>query len=211
MFDQRAPASVRSSWVVASPAPPLRTFSRRPAARRVGGGAPPEHLRLRAQRRQPAWPSAVRPLLRKGQAVGGILRACAPGPRGLGQGRAARGRHRRAGELVALKVELENSAGFPSELVSGADLRRLHPLAPSIVAGEFSPIEGKTNPLLAEPAFARAALRNGAQICTEIVVELSDTAPTASVRAVWRELQQQLDIVFADLQELRLAYPWRIS
>jgi len=95
--------------------------------------------------------------------------------------------------------------------VSGADLRRLHPLAPSIVAGEFSPIEGKTNPLLAEPAFARAALRNGAQICTEIVVELSDTAPTASVRAVWRELQQQLDIVFADLQELRLAYPWRIS
>jgi len=64
--------------------------------------------------------------------------------------------------------------------------------------------------LLAEPAFARAALRNGAQICTEIVVELSDTAPTAAVRAVWRELQQQLEIAFADLQELGLPYPRRI-
>lgn len=70
-------------------------------------------------------------------------------------------------EAVARKVAFENAAGFPSELVTGHDLRRLAPyLAPGTVAVEFSPTEGKANTLLAAPAFARAALRQGAQIYT---------------------------------------------
>lgn len=36
----------------------------------------------------------------------------------------------------------------------------------------------------------------------EIVVELSDTAPTGAVRSVWRDLQAQLDPVLDELQEL---------
>jgi glycine/D-amino acid oxidase-like deaminating enzyme len=73
--------------------------------------------------------------------------------------------------LVAEKVELEAQHGFPAELVTGAELRRLAPyLSPRIVAAEFSWAEGKTNPLLAAPAFARAAERNGARIHTGTTV-----------------------------------------
>ncbi len=68
-------------------------------------------------------------------------------------------------ELIARKVALENAGGFATEMISGAELRRLAPyLSPTIIAAEFSPNEGKTNPLLAGPALARAAARNGAQI-----------------------------------------------
>lgn len=69
-------------------------------------------------------------------------------------------------DLVTRKVGLENAAGFPTEMVSGAELRRLAPyLSPTTVAAEFAPTEGKGNPLLAAPALARAAARNGARIC----------------------------------------------
>ncbi len=45
----------------------------------------------------------------------------------------------------------------------------------------------------------------------EIVVELSDTAPTAAVRAVWRELQEQLHPLLAELQELGSPEIWRTT
>jgi glycine/D-amino acid oxidase-like deaminating enzyme len=73
--------------------------------------------------------------------------------------------------LVAEKVALEAEHGFPAELVTGAELRRLAPyLSPRIIAAEYNGAEGKTNPLLAAPAFARAAERHGARIITGTTV-----------------------------------------
>lgn len=70
-------------------------------------------------------------------------------------------------ELVAAKVALEARHGFRAELVSGGDLRRLAPyLSHRMIAAEYSPVEGKANPLIAAPAFAQAAHRNGARIRT---------------------------------------------
>jgi sarcosine oxidase, subunit beta len=67
--------------------------------------------------------------------------------------------------LVAEKVRFEAARGFPAELVTGSDLRSLAPyLSPAMVAAGYCASEGKTNPLLAAPAFARAARRRGARI-----------------------------------------------
>jgi sarcosine oxidase subunit beta len=66
---------------------------------------------------------------------------------------------------VAEKVAFETANGFAAELVTGAALRELAPyLSERIVAAEYSPPEGKVNPLLAAPAFARAARRLGATV-----------------------------------------------
>lgn len=66
---------------------------------------------------------------------------------------------------VSEKITLESANGFPAELVTGAALRELAPyLSERIVAAEYCPAEGKVNPLLAAPAFARAARRHGATI-----------------------------------------------
>jgi sarcosine oxidase, subunit beta len=67
--------------------------------------------------------------------------------------------------LVGEKVSLEAAHGFPAELVTGRALRSLAPyLSPAIVAAEYCASEGKANPLLAAPAFARAARQHGASI-----------------------------------------------
>jgi sarcosine oxidase, subunit beta len=67
--------------------------------------------------------------------------------------------------LVGEKVSLEAAHGFPAELVTGSALRSLAPyLSPAMVAAEYCASEGKTNPLLAAPAFARAARQHGARI-----------------------------------------------
>jgi sarcosine oxidase subunit beta len=72
---------------------------------------------------------------------------------------------------VAEKVAFESANGFPAELVTGPDLRRLAPyLSPRLIAAEYCPAEGKTNPLLAAPAFARAARRHGATVLTRTEV-----------------------------------------
>jgi sarcosine oxidase, subunit beta len=69
--------------------------------------------------------------------------------------------------LVGEKVSLEAAHGFPAELVTGSALRSLAPyLSPAMVAAEYCASEGKTNPLLAAPAFARAAGLHGATILT---------------------------------------------
>jgi sarcosine oxidase, subunit beta len=68
---------------------------------------------------------------------------------------------------VADKVSLEAGHGFPAELVTGSALRSLAPyLSPAMVAAEYFASEGRTNPLLAAPAFARAARQHGASILT---------------------------------------------
>jgi sarcosine oxidase, subunit beta len=64
---------------------------------------------------------------------------------------------------VAEKVSLEAGHGFPAELVTGSALRSLAPyLAPAMIAAQYCASEGKVNPLLAAPAFARAARQHGA-------------------------------------------------
>lgn len=72
---------------------------------------------------------------------------------------------------VAAKVNFEASHGFPAELVTGAELHRLAPyLTRDAVAAQLCPVEGKANPLLAAPAFARAAIRNGGTVLTRTTV-----------------------------------------
>ncbi len=67
--------------------------------------------------------------------------------------------------LVREKVSLEAAHGFPAELVTGSALRSMAPyLSPAMIAAEYCASEGKTNPLLAAPAFARAARQQGARI-----------------------------------------------
>lgn len=66
---------------------------------------------------------------------------------------------------IEQKVALENAWGVESVLLSREDLRRVAPyVADEMVGGELCPIEGKANPLLATPAFARAAVRAGARV-----------------------------------------------
>jgi sarcosine oxidase, subunit beta len=74
-------------------------------------------------------------------------------------------------DAIGRKVVIEREQGLASELVSAEDLRRLAPyLAPDIVGGELCPDEGKANPLLATPALARAARREGAKVLTRTEV-----------------------------------------
>jgi glycine/D-amino acid oxidase-like deaminating enzyme len=79
---------------------------------------------------------------------------------------------------VADKVSLEAGHGFPAELVTGSALRSLAPyLSPAMVAAEYFASEGRTNPLLAAPAFARAARQHGASILTRTrVLTISPSA-----------------------------------
>lgn len=74
-------------------------------------------------------------------------------------------------EQVAAKVALEADNGFPAELVTGSALRSLAPyLSDRLIAAEYCASEGKANPLLAAPAFARAARRHGACVSPRTVV-----------------------------------------
>jgi sarcosine oxidase subunit beta len=73
--------------------------------------------------------------------------------------------------LLAKKVELEQSIGIESQLLSSKELLEKAPyISPKMLGAAYSPIEGKTNPLLAAPAFAAAAKRKGAEIFTGIQV-----------------------------------------
>lgn len=70
-------------------------------------------------------------------------------------------------ELLKSKAEVETKAGLAAELITGGELRRLAPyLSPSVIAAQLSPSEGKTNPLVAASAYARAAATSGVPIFT---------------------------------------------
>ena len=99
--------------------------------------------------------------------LAGAVRRAGARPGGVDEGGLLVAETDEQATLVAEKVALEAEHGFPAELVTGAELRRLAPyLSPRIVAAEYNGAEGKTNPLLAAPAFARAAERHGARIIT---------------------------------------------
>ncbi|MDN3986761.1 NAD(P)/FAD-dependent oxidoreductase [Zwartia vadi] len=70
-------------------------------------------------------------------------------------------------DMASLTRYRDNTAeyGLGLELLSGAQLRNLYPwLSERAVGGSLCPEDGHANPRLISPAFARAAVRAGAQI-----------------------------------------------
>lgn len=66
---------------------------------------------------------------------------------------------------VEAKARIERSCGLSIEILGRAELEARAPyIARRMVGGAFCPSEGKANPLVAAPAFARAAERLGARI-----------------------------------------------
>jgi glycine/D-amino acid oxidase-like deaminating enzyme len=66
---------------------------------------------------------------------------------------------------IERKARFENAQGLDIELLDRPALRRLAPyVADRLIGGAFCRGEGKANPFLVTPAFARAARRNGAEI-----------------------------------------------
>jgi sarcosine oxidase subunit beta len=73
--------------------------------------------------------------------------------------------------LLAKKVELEQSIGIESQLLTKKEMLEKAPyISQKMLGAAYSPIEGKANPLLAAPAFAAAAKRKGAEIFTGVQV-----------------------------------------
>ncbi len=73
---------------------------------------------------------------------------------------------------IARKVELERSVGIASRMLGRDELVALAPwVSDRAVGGELCPVEGKANPLLTAVAFARAAVRRGAQVRTGCAVQ----------------------------------------
>jgi sarcosine oxidase, subunit beta len=66
---------------------------------------------------------------------------------------------------VEAKVAIEREAGLDSRVLSRPELLELAPyVATSMIGAGFSPVEGKANPMLAAPAFARKAVQMGAEV-----------------------------------------------
>ncbi len=75
-------------------------------------------------------------------------------------------------QSVARKVAIEQAHGLPVELLSAADLRRIAPyIAGDMVGGSFCSIEGRANPLLVTPNFARRAAELGAIVRTNTALQ----------------------------------------
>lgn len=73
---------------------------------------------------------------------------------------------------IERKVALENSIGIDSRMLSAEDVRELAPwITDAVVGGELCPIEGKANPLLVAPAFARRAVERGTVVMAHTPVE----------------------------------------
>ena len=79
--------------------------------------------------------------------------------------------------VVEEKVKLEQRLGIESTMLDRDELLRIAPyVSPEIVGAEYCPIEGKGNPLLAAPIFARLATQAGARIETGIRIAHLDIA-----------------------------------
>lgn len=66
---------------------------------------------------------------------------------------------------IESKAELEQQAGLATVLLDGAALREVAPyISQDMCGGALCPLEGKANPLVAAPAFARAAKGLGGKI-----------------------------------------------
>jgi sarcosine oxidase, subunit beta len=79
---------------------------------------------------------------------------------------------------VEEKVAIERDGGLDSKIISRQELRDIAPyVAEGMIGAELSPVEGKANPMVAAPAFARQAEKAGADIrprVTMLGVEASD-------------------------------------
>ena len=74
--------------------------------------------------------------------------------------------------LLRKKVEIENSMGLETELLSARDMLALAPyLAEDLLGADYCRDEGLANPLVVTPAFARAAVAHGARILTNTQVQ----------------------------------------
>jgi sarcosine oxidase, subunit beta len=72
---------------------------------------------------------------------------------------------------VEEKVAIEREGGLGSRILSRQELREMAPyVADGMIGAGFSPVEGKANPMVAAPAFARQAERAGAQIRAQVSV-----------------------------------------
>ncbi len=83
-------------------------------------------------------------------------------------------------ELVEAKVKIERETGVDAEVLDRDEVRRIAPwVSEAIVGAGFMPVEGKANPMLAVPAFARAAVAAGARIATGTPVTAIEEEPGA--------------------------------
>jgi sarcosine oxidase, subunit beta len=73
--------------------------------------------------------------------------------------------------IVEAKARVERGQGLDVEMLDRPGLERLAPYVSGImIGGAFCPTEGKANPLLAAPAFARKAVEAGARVLRRIAV-----------------------------------------
>ena len=73
---------------------------------------------------------------------------------------------------IERKSMIERGHGIAMELLTRNDLFAIAPyVSERMIGGAFYPMEGKANPLLATPAFARAAERHGARILRRTTLE----------------------------------------
>ncbi len=89
--------------------------------------------------------------------------------------------------LVEEKVRIEREIGLDAQVLSRSDVVSLAPyVSERVVGAEYSPVEGKANPMLAAPAFARAAAGAGAEIrarCALVDLELQVHAARLTLAA----------------------------
>jgi sarcosine oxidase, subunit beta len=72
---------------------------------------------------------------------------------------------------VEEKVAIEREGGLDSRVLSRQELRDMAPyVAEGMIGAGFSPVEGKANPMVAAPAFARQAQSAGAHIRSRVTV-----------------------------------------
>ena len=85
--------------------------------------------------------------------------------------------------LIEAKARIENSAGLQMELLNRSDLLSKAPyISSEMVGGVFCSIEGKANPLIAAPAFAKVAEKEGAKIlCGETVTGINKNGTSYEV------------------------------
>lgn len=92
---------------------------------------------------------------------------------------------------VEAKARIERANGLDVEVIGRNALRDLAPyVSEEMIGGAFCAIEGKANPLIAAPAFARAAERHGATILRRVSVE-----GIAREGATWRVATSAGEIV----------------
>jgi len=106
-------------------------------------------------------------------------------------------------QRVEEKVAIEREGGLDARVLSRDELLGLAPyVANTMIGAGYSPVEGKANPMLAAPAFARRAQRAGAEIRARAAV-LGLEASSRYVRLFTQKGELRADlVVLASGQEL---------